>query len=510
VRYLVLWLADALNRFPCRFWTRYDNDPGSGIVQQDIINFAQMKLMAHVPGGGSEDGYLAALSVRLLLEFEPRRVATVEAENCLVERHLRIAYSVPAHREYLRSGTPSEPIIVEAAARALGHRLLPQMLSKHVDSGLIGKGERGELVARLLLTLAHGSAVKNALRGQPKSKPLHFSTPVPVMTFLCALFSDQFIDSILNCRPDNEHDGKTLREAFEGAYVHFTHFAKAGDSSVVSDNQAWVELCRGIAWQCHDQLPSIDMLTPIALRSEDKLCRWNVSGIAWSIKDRRSELGAAQTHIDLQKMKFFSPRPTKKTKASADVKGARGAKGTQMDMEDMDAEPEFPRQRPYIAITMQLGVQPKQPPVGKGKGKAPEPSSPPPSARPPPVPTPSKVKIVETKGPQTRGREHVEHPRYNIMAIGCSDYVYRVIHLDDKDTFAQLLASRSLLDEHPCQEDNNLEAVWRLKPFWKAGPGTYHGIMRAEEVESDKAVPPPDHEFEGDVIATGDSDGANL
>jgi hypothetical protein len=40
-------------------------------------------------------------------------------EASLVAGNMQIAYSVPKHREYLRSGTPSEPTLAKAAAQEM-------------------------------------------------------------------------------------------------------------------------------------------------------------------------------------------------------------------------------------------------------------------------------------------------------------------------------------------------------------------------------------------------------
>lgn len=99
--------------------------------------------------------------MRLLLEFEPSRPHAVAAENRLVQAHMRVAYSVPRPREYIRSGAPSEPIIAEAAARIMRNQNVMRKTEGWVRSGLISKGERGELVARLLFTLAHDKVVRS-------------------------------------------------------------------------------------------------------------------------------------------------------------------------------------------------------------------------------------------------------------------------------------------------------------------------------------------------------------
>jgi len=44
---------------------------------------------------------------------------SADQEAKLVEGHMRVAYSVPKHRQYLRGRTPSEPVLAEAAARIM-------------------------------------------------------------------------------------------------------------------------------------------------------------------------------------------------------------------------------------------------------------------------------------------------------------------------------------------------------------------------------------------------------
>lgn len=106
------------------------------------------------------------IDIRLMLDYEPRRQLARDRESELVASHMRIAYSVPQSREYMRSGYPSEPILAEAAAQEM--RANPEEFSalriveENITGGLIDRGERGELVARLLVTLALDRAVKRS------------------------------------------------------------------------------------------------------------------------------------------------------------------------------------------------------------------------------------------------------------------------------------------------------------------------------------------------------------
>ena len=170
----------------------YKSHAGDERAEQDIIDFAETKLIC-ASGLPKEEtpqrhaAELAVLGVRLLLEFEPvRKAPSGNMEEALVESNMRIVYSIPKHHHYMRSGYSSEPILAEAAANLM-HTLRKQptndnvhpkdrianVLKRHVENGLISKGELGELTGRLLLIMAIDSAQESAQRIKPRwSKPL--------------------------------------------------------------------------------------------------------------------------------------------------------------------------------------------------------------------------------------------------------------------------------------------------------------------------------------------------
>ena len=79
-----------------------------------------------------------------------------------------------------------EPIVAEAAAQVLHGQNMVLLLTQNMSKGLIEKGQRGELVACLLLTLAHNRVLER-LRiphrdNQGQFKKLYIS-PIPVIAF---------------------------------------------------------------------------------------------------------------------------------------------------------------------------------------------------------------------------------------------------------------------------------------------------------------------------------------
>lgn len=103
-----------------------------------------------------DDARLAAVSVRLLLEYPPLNEDFILTGMRLVESHMAIAYTFKADRQGLTAGYPSEPIVAEAAAQVMWkfRRPVSEVLAQYVTSGMVPIGTRGELVMRLLLIKA--------------------------------------------------------------------------------------------------------------------------------------------------------------------------------------------------------------------------------------------------------------------------------------------------------------------------------------------------------------------
>lgn len=317
------------------WWTRYQTAERG--VQDLIVEFARSKLLAHrrLDNGKpsppeSLEEKIAVLSTRLLLDIGTRESAR-NTENKLVGSHMRIAYSVPKHREYMYSGSPSEPVLAEAAAQAMSSmRDVVDSMADFVRSGLIQKGERGELVARLLLTLAHDHGCEALIRASKKEQSLRapkYSQPISVEAFLKELLSPAFIDDILNSTPENDSlSGTSLREAFKGATIRFSHFAKAGDASGTTSAASAAAYIRGMAFQLTNYQPFIDIMIPIHFTDTptgiNNLVPDNMSAIFISVKNR---VQAMYHSVDEKQLKFFP--------AGGD-----------------------PKSRPYIVIVMNLGM----------------------------------------------------------------------------------------------------------------------------------------------------------
>ena len=433
---------------PCRWWALWE--AGDSVVRNGIIQLAMNKLAAHTVGHYQPNSFLAALSVRLMLDFEPRRIHATEAENLMVAGHLRVANVIPAHREYVISSTPSEPIVAEAAAQVLHRQNMANLLALNVKEGLIEKGQRGELVARLLFTLAHDQALENmeiTHRDHQGELEKLYTSPIPIVTFFRALFSQKYVDILLRCRADNSAGGPTFEEAFADAYVMFTHFGKAADDWCMSHAFMFMALCRNMAISCREGMQYADLCIPIHFGRETPLSRETTSSILISIKDKANAMGFNRTFVDVNKMAF--------------------------------AEDEI--RHPFIILILQLGIQAKgayipvkntetsrEPgllatPERRGRGGASIPK------------TPNAFKLprqVDTTDGQRATRSMGKNKAlvcYTVDVRGCSSRIFRVVTPQDEHIYSQLLASRHFLSEHSRQDSDHLRVVLAQKPIWTRG-----------------------------------------
>ncbi|CUA77121.1 putative outer membrane protein PmpA [Rhizoctonia solani] len=291
--------------------------------EKDIFRFAMAKLSADERPDQKANSILAALGIRVGIAFDEKEIIFHEKETTankkgtvdeshpywvqskLVESHMRVAFSIPKHRGYMHTGAPSEPILAEAAGRYLslgGCRGIaiegPEQLSQALEKGLLARGERGELIGRLLVTAAHDMALENycgTLEHQPNVPSYH--RPIPVLVFLCALFHPSHHQKILSARCLTRKEGvETLSEAFSNSFVFFSHFALADDSQMLSAPALATALLRGMALQAKEGQESIDAVIPIHMGSlETPISPKTTSAINLQIKNRK---GLSHCKID--------------------------------------------------------------------------------------------------------------------------------------------------------------------------------------------------------------------
>ncbi|KAF8575276.1 hypothetical protein K439DRAFT_1665120 [Ramaria rubella] len=437
-------------------------------VVSQIIDLARAKLICSHNIDVSHrkltpEGRLAVLDMRLMLTWEPRYDA-YRTEARLVASHMRLVYSIPKDRVYLQSGYSSEPILGEAAAQQCyvfrknhSTSVILDILAENLGGGLLDLGERGEVVARVIITSAYDRAVE---RDHPPPKhngtPPFYSQGCRLITFIEELFTAEYAEEILDSRPENVKSKVPLREAFKDARLRFTHFAKMADDTGTSTAAMYAAFIRGMAIICMSTQRVVDVMLPVLL-IDDPLREEIMTSLMIQLKRRGMEGNKATYIVDETTIQFF---PTaSKTRLTGD-----------------DAS-----NRPYITLVMDLGVQA---PSNTSAEACFRPRLSPKPARSVEAEKPQRMQLDTQQTPLTaslpqqgeRKYAMASHPRYSIFAYGCSDMVYKVIDPKEKAIYARLLASGDSLSEHPRQDSDSLKAVRKMKPFWVVGEGCYHWL----------------------------------
>ena len=345
------------------------------------------------------------MDILIKLDFEPRR----EAHEHLVEMvagHMRTTYSIPRHRRYFRSGYSSEPLLAEAAARQIvrlqdnGDACIGSILMERFKEGLISLGERGEVAMRVLLIEAYLRAVRI---DHPDDDPPIFSKGCRLVTFLKELFAEQYIETVLESRPNNFATGNPLQDALSTAMVRFMHFVKAEDEGVLATSLLFAALIRGMAYIGGSSQKQVDFAIPVLLDPKLKFSPSSMSVLLIQVKRRKQRGQINKYEINEADLDVFS----------------------------VDVETE----RPYLTFVAELGIQDTE-------------------------------EILIPLAPQGPSHPFDTHPRYSIVVYGCSNIVYKDISTSRVSLYQYLLAGHELYTEHPrCHKDNIL-LLQQQKPLW--------------------------------------------
>jgi hypothetical protein len=156
------------------------------------------------------------------------------------------------------------------------------ILVKNVKSGLLDRGERGELVARELLTSAYDRAIVREFNDLDSSRQAgilpFYSRGVSLATFIGELFVPEIAKLLFDSIPNNVSEGIKFREAFKDAKVRFTHFGRMGDDSGTTAIAARAALTRGMAIITRVGETLVNLIIPIVLR-DSKLLIEVITGI---------------------------------------------------------------------------------------------------------------------------------------------------------------------------------------------------------------------------------------
>ena len=180
--------------------------------------------------------------------------------------------------------SPSEPLLAEASATImktdLGEKEAPRALLDHIMGSYLSTGERGELVAALILLLARDKATQESPQygGGPsegtspfKSDGMITGRVITVLQFVKALVPSERHQFIKEQKPSPHScssyypSSTNLATAFGDAHIYFNHFIKVHDFEVINRVYIWRAICRGAAIICANNQRGVDILIPVLM-----------------------------------------------------------------------------------------------------------------------------------------------------------------------------------------------------------------------------------------------------
>jgi len=267
----------------------------------DVCIYARTKLHEEIirrqpPRGWAEARLRAGVAIldcRVLINYDPMRRDAQDFQVELVESFMRILWYVSSDREVVHSGYYSEPVLANAAAELLAatpekpSKFAIDIISYALSTGLVARGERGELLARLLTILAHDQAVvKEYGKGKPSDK-LHYQQPISLCAFLKELFTDAIWETIRKAT-NTDGDDETLEDAFADYFLNFTHFAQLEDHASYSMATAARLMKRGAAMNCAPNMPVLDFAATLIKGRNSPITEENVTTLQVQIKNSKT------------------------------------------------------------------------------------------------------------------------------------------------------------------------------------------------------------------------------
>ncbi|THH14260.1 hypothetical protein EW146_g6062 [Bondarzewia mesenterica] len=192
----------------------------------------------------------------------------------------------------MESVCPSEPLLAEAAWRMMKKFDAPTAMKSILNGFAVDQGDWGELVVLLLLIFARDAVTKKNFK---EGHSEHRSRIISVNTFLECLFGSEgatsgriHCDNVFEAHPSiyrtKEEAGRSLKDAFAGAEMHFNHFIKVHDRKLLTRKYLMFLASRGIGVLCGNSQAGIDAFIPFTY-CNSRLARDNMGVILLQMKN---------------------------------------------------------------------------------------------------------------------------------------------------------------------------------------------------------------------------------
>jgi hypothetical protein len=223
-------------------------------------------------------GSLACLSVRFALEFDV--VSNFHEVACKqVERHMRLCLAATTGCETLITFPGSEPLLAEAASQLMHDSMVHPVrhLANHSDLHCVDRGQRGELVAALILMQARDNATQLPMEG---------TRWVSVNSFMEALLPTRKHKTLQRKKMTSWRNGedKSFAYTFKDYAMWFNHVIRIHNGTLINAKYLWRFITRGAMIVCTHNQAGVDIIIPLCLNTEE-LSSKTVSAILIQVKN---------------------------------------------------------------------------------------------------------------------------------------------------------------------------------------------------------------------------------
>ncbi|KZT22737.1 hypothetical protein NEOLEDRAFT_1137521 [Neolentinus lepideus HHB14362 ss-1] len=275
-------------------------DCGNDDIKSSMIEFAAHKLLGGVDYEGrwqdlSSAQILACLAQRLPIEFMTTRYPEdLSAELQQIERHMRICLQFDPNTLSLKTLSPSEPILSEAAYWMMQgeHFDVPAQLMRVFHDYPVDRGHLGELLVMTLFTVARDAAIgpPDDL-GEPSGRKRWCTVPA-LLEKLFRIPESSTMDhvnilSATGCTVDNTGSticDEVLEHVFADSKMYFNHWVKTYEHELVKVDYLARQMFRGVAAFCDTGNIWIDGIIPFLYRGSQIKVE-NVGVIMWQCRN---------------------------------------------------------------------------------------------------------------------------------------------------------------------------------------------------------------------------------
>ncbi|KAI0712742.1 hypothetical protein C8T65DRAFT_829273 [Cerioporus squamosus] len=266
---------------------------GNPEFQHQVLDLAGSKLLNDKnpkPDSLTAEQLLACTGVRIPMGFN-RTFISDPKERKLVSNHMRLLLFAGTEAAYLATvrqrWIDGKPYLASSPSMLPIHILGNHLLDDNLDLG----GTRAEFVCAAVLLDARDCATilplasdesppgaspggSNDGRDKFKFDGASKRRIVTVLQFLKTLIGESYVEMCLASYPSQvckEEDADIpLKDAFQDAFVYFTHFIRVKSFELVNREYLLLAISRGAAVICADNHSGIDLVIPVLFGTEVK------------------------------------------------------------------------------------------------------------------------------------------------------------------------------------------------------------------------------------------------